>query len=171
VAATNRDLAARVAQGLFREDLFYRLSTITLHLPPLRARPDDVPILAEHFVAILNQRFGCRKRLAGDAMARLTAHTWPGNVRELQHVIEAAVVVSDGPEIHAAHLPPLAGHAAGTSGTDGSPGQVPTLAEAERALIERALAKTGGRRAEAARLLGISERNLYRKLREYALSS
>ena len=180
LAATNRDLAAMVRQGLFREDLYYRLSTISLTLPPLREREGDVELLAAHFVARLNERFGSRKRLGPGALEVLRRHDWPGNVRELLHVIEAAMIVSDEAEIGAAHLPPsirsgpagatAEAAAAGTApGSGGQPSGALTLVQLERSHIEAALRATDGHRAQAAQMLGISERNLYRKLREYGL--
>ncbi len=102
VVATNRDLATRARQQLFRDDLYYRLSTITIDLPPLRQRVGDVELLAEQFVARLNERYGLSRRLGPDAMALLRCYDWPGNVRELLHVVESAVVLCEGPEI----LPP-----------------------------------------------------------------
>ena len=105
VVATNRDLATLARQRLFREDLYYRLSTITVELPPLRQRPGDVELLAEHFLARLNERYGSSRRLAPEAMALLRRYDWPGNVRELLHVIESAAVVCDGAEILPLHLP------------------------------------------------------------------
>ncbi|HET7747161.1 MAG TPA: sigma 54-interacting transcriptional regulator, partial [Vicinamibacteria bacterium] len=166
VAATNRDLPAMVRQGLFREDLYYRLSTLTVRVPPLRERPEDVEVLARHFASVLSERFGFRKDFSGAALAALRAHDWPGNVRELMHVVEAALVVCDGPEVRPEHLPPVV-RGTGSAGTDGGP--VATLEEMEKSHIARALRVTGGHRAQAARLLGISERNLYRKVREYGL--
>jgi DNA-binding NtrC family response regulator len=105
LAATNRDLPALVRQGLFREDLFYRLSTIAVEVPALRDRRGDVALLARHFVAVFNDRYGTGRRLGGDALALLERHDWPGNVRELQHAVEAAMVVCDGDEILPGHLP------------------------------------------------------------------
>ena len=171
VAATNRDLAALVRQGLFREDLFYRLSTITIELPPLRERAGDVDLLAEHFVARLNERYGFRRRIGSEALELLRRHDWPGNVRELLHVIEAAMVVCDGSEILPEHLPAaLRAPAAPLPPPAGPRSRLPTLQELERAHIERALRAAGGHRGHAASTLGISERNLYRKLEEYRLS-
>jgi two-component system response regulator HydG len=172
LAATNRDLPAMVKQGLFREDLFYRLSTISVRVPPLRERRSDVALLAERFVAMLNDRFGSGKRLTPDALAALQRHDWPGNVRELLHVIESAIVVSDGVDIRAEHLALRSAGAAssphtGTATTES--GRVRTLEELERAHIESVLAMCAGHRGNAAKTLGISERNLYRKLREYGL--
>jgi len=161
-----------VQQGLFREDLFYRLSTIAIDVPALRERPEDVALLARHFVAILNDRYGWRKTLGARALEILRGHEWPGNVRELQHAIEAAVVVCDGDEILPAHLPlALAATPSPASPPGGvyPEGRLPTLREMEREHIARALRSTGGHREKAARALGISERSLYRKLRAYDL--
>jgi DNA-binding NtrC family response regulator len=167
IAATNRDLEAMVRQGLFREDLYYRLTTIQLRLPSLRERRSDIDRLADHFIARVNERLGCEKRLRDDTRQLLRRHDWPGNVRELLHVIEAAVVVSDGDEIRPEHLS-VSVRPASRSTTAGD-AAVPTLEAMDRSHIELALRTTSGHRGQAARLLGISERNLYRKLREYDL--
>jgi len=171
IAATNRDLAGMVRQGLFREDLFYRLSTIAVVVPALRERPSDVALLARHFAERLNERYGFRKEVSPSALEVLQAHPWPGNVRELSHVVEAAAIVCDGPVILPQHLPAAvrAGRPAAAGDPPGDEG-TPTLAELERRHIEAVLRATEGRRSQAARLLGISERNLYRKLREYGLA-
>ncbi len=172
IAATNRDLPAMVAQGLFRQDLYYRLSTVTVTVPALRERRGDVDVLVEHFAAALNGRFGVNKRIAPSTRDLLRRHGWPGNVRELLHVIEGAMIVCGGNDVLPDHLPPVfrqpnaARPAAGPLADDGTPG---TLQEVERAHIARVLAHTGGHRGNAAKVLGISERNLYRKLREYDL--
>jgi transcriptional regulator with PAS, ATPase and Fis domain len=164
IAATNRDLLKMVRQGLFREDLFYRLSTITVELPPLRERSGDVELLARHFADRLNERYGFRKTIGAEAMELLRRHDWPGNVRELLNVIEAAIVVGEGVEIQADHLPPSL---RGESQPDVSDTELlPTLQELERQHIQRALRATGGHRGNAAEILGISERNLYRKLKD-----
>jgi DNA-binding NtrC family response regulator len=171
LAATNRDLPGMVRQGLFRQDLYYRLSTISVDVPALRARPDDIELLAGHFVALVNDRFGCRKRMGDGTLDLLRRHEWPGNVRELLHAIEAAVIVCDGDAIGPEHLPASlrvpGNHSAQPRLTPDA--RLPTLAELERAHIEAALRRTGGHRGKAAAMLGISERNLYRKLREYHL--
>ena len=170
LAATNRDLPAMVAQGLFREDLYYRLITIAVELPPLRARAGDVERLAGHFLARLNGRYGFQKRFGPAALDRLAAHDWPGNVRELLHAVEAAVVVCEGPEVGVEHLPPALRSPIAAAAVPSAPVEaLPTLRDLERSHIERALSACGGRRAQAARVLGISERNLYRKLREYGI--
>ena len=169
LAATNRDLPELVRQGLFREDLYYRLSTITIEVPPLRERRGDVALLARHFTALLNERFGLRKRMAEETLEVLERHVWPGNVRELLHAVEAAIVVCDGPEVLPEHLPASARRVLPPGG--GPDGTLATLEELERAHIERALRSMQGHRGRAAAALGISERNLYRKLREYGLLS
>jgi transcriptional regulator with PAS, ATPase and Fis domain len=172
LAATNRDLPAMVKQGLFREDLFYRLSTIAVEVPALRQRREDVARLARHFVAVLNERYGTERRLGERALALLERHDWPGNVRELQHAVEAAMVVCDGEEILPRHLPrALNGAPPPAPAAEAVTGSLPTLEEVERAHVERALRAADGHRGNAAKMLGISERNLYRKLREYGLLS
>ena len=170
LAATNRDLRAMVARGLFREDLFYRMSTITVEIPPLRKRGSDIELLARHFVTMLNERYGTGKSLSPEAVAALCRHGWPGNVRELLHAVGAAAVVCEGPEILAAHLPPAVRGAAAPAPASQN-GKLPTLEELEVAHIRRALDASAGHRGNAARILGISERNLYRKLKDYGLIS
>ena len=171
LAATNRDLRAMVSKGLFREDLFYRMSTITVEVPPLRKRGGDIELLARHFVKVLNERYGTGKQLSAGALDALSHHSWPGNVRELLHAVEAAAVVCEGPEILAGHLP--APIRAGAVPSQPAPlvdgGRLPTLVELEIIHIRRALETCRGHRGNAARMLGISERNLYRKLKEYRL--
>ena len=178
LAATNRDLGAMVRQGLFREDLYYRLRTLTISVPALRDRLEDIDLLADHFVARFNQRFAVARRLGDEARALLRRHTWPGNVRELLHAIEAAIVVCDGTEIAAEHFPVLlarqapstgSGQAPSTGSGQGTAAPPSTLRQAEREHIAQALHASEGRRAQAARLLGISERNLYRKIRAHGL--
>ena len=173
LAATNRDLPAMVRQGLFREDLYYRLSTIAIEIPPLRKRQADIELLAEHFVGRLNERFGFQKRLSEAATDLLRRHDWPGNVRELLHAIEAAMIVCEGTELGPEHLPNSirSALAAAAPPPHTADGPLPTLDALERAHIESALRATGGHRGSAAKMLGISERNLYRKLREYGLAT
>jgi DNA-binding NtrC family response regulator len=171
LAATNRDLRAMVAKGLFREDLFYRMSTITVEVPPLRKRGTDVELLARHFVQRLNERYGSAKALSAETVDVLCAHSWPGNVRELLHAVEAAVIVCEGQELLPEHLPPALrnGSVALPSLPPDNTNLLPTLVELEVSHIRRALEVSHGHRANAARMLGISERNLYRKLKEYRL--
>jgi DNA-binding NtrC family response regulator len=174
LAATNRDLRAMVGKRLFREDLFYRMSTITVDIPPLRKRGGDIELLARRFVKMLNERYGTEKVLGESALEALRGHGWPGNVRELLHAVEAAAVVCEGVEIRVEHLPasvqaaaPAGVAAPAAPVADG--GQFPTLVELEVLHIRRALESSHGHRGNAAQMLGISERNLYRKLKEYRL--
>ena len=170
LAATNRDLPAMVRQGLFREDLYYRLSTIILTLPPLRERGRDVELLANHFVALLNARHGLQRRLTPESLDLLRLHDWPGNVRELLHAVERAIVVSEGEEVLPEDFPKALRSDVSPPTDTSSPGALPSLEELERAHIERVLRSVQGHRGSAARILGISERNLYRKLKTYGIS-
>ncbi len=172
LAATNRDLAALVRQGLFREDLFYRLSTITVELPPA-ARAAGTTSSCWPALRRASER---ALRVVPDGglpetLELLRTHDWPGNVRELLHVIEAAMVVCEGAEIRPEHLPSSLRVAPSIPPSRTDEARMPTLQEMERALIERALSESDGHRGNAARALGISERNLYRKLHEYGLLS
>jgi len=171
LTATNRDVPAMVRQGLFREDLFYRLSTITLEVPPLRARGTDVDLLAQHFAAVLNERFGSDKRISEAALQILRWHSWPGNVRELLHVVEAALILCEGPLVLPEHLPASLRNAKPTLPRAAlvQDSSLPTLQQAELAHIRRAIEASKGHRGQAAKILGISERNLYRKLREHGI--
>jgi len=171
LAATNRDLRGMVAKGLFREDLYYRMSTISVEIPPLRKRTGDIELLARHFVTTLNVRYGSSKTLAGETLEKLRGHPWPGNVRELLHTVEAAVIVCEGAEILPEHLPPPVRGAGSAPAAQpvAEGGRLPTLAELEVAHIRHALEISHGHRGNAARKLGISERNLYRKLKEHRL--
>ncbi|MCB2186459.1 MAG: sigma-54 dependent transcriptional regulator [Deltaproteobacteria bacterium] len=174
VATTNRDLKEHIDKGEFRQDLYYRLNVIPLKIPPLRERQGDVALLAEHFLqhfAMENNRPGLRM---GDAALRLIlTYTWPGNVRELMNTIERAVLLSSGTEITAQAL--LFDEAtdwgedaaASALGDFGLEGDLPTLRDAERQLIMRALDNTEGNRTHAAKVLGISVRTLRNKLNEY----
>jgi len=170
LAATNRDLPSMVRQGQFREDLYYRLSTIILTLPPLRDRGPDVELLAHHFLGVLNTRHGFSRRLSPEALSLLRVHEWPGNVRELLHAIERALVVSEGDQIRPTDLPRALRRDADPSPHPATGGPLPTLEEMERRHIEKVLRSVDGHRSSAARILGISERNLYRKLKTYGLS-
>lgn len=171
LTATNRDVFSMVRQGLFREDLFYRLTTITVEVPPLRARGIDVELLARQFVATLNERFGSSKRISEEALQLLRRHNWPGNVRELLHVVEAAMVLCEGTCILPEHLPATFRNSrvAMASSFLSNGASLPTLEQAEREHIRLALEASDGHRGNAARILGISERNLYRKLHEHGL--
>jgi DNA-binding NtrC family response regulator len=178
IAATNRNLHQDVGAGRFRADLFYRLNVISLHIPPLRERPQDISALIDHFLALYRQRFN-RPALDFTAEARrhLEAFSWPGNVRELRNTLERAAALSNTDMIEAEQVLPAALRDQGSGVSEGSlspapnlqplSANVPTLDEMERQHILRVLEETGGNRERAAAILGISARTLYRKLREY----
>ncbi len=173
LAATSRDLVEEVSAGRFREDLFYRINVIHLHLPPLRARPEDVAVLAEHFLTRHSERLGiaAQQPIDREVQAMLVRYTWPGNVRELENVLERALILSGGAldETHfPAHVrsarPPFEVRA---DGDDLSvKRRLPAL---ERELIARALERTGGNRTRAADILELSTRALSYKVQEYNL--
>ncbi|GBD32258.1 MAG: acetoacetate metabolism regulatory protein AtoC [Gemmatimonadales bacterium] len=176
LAATARDLEADVRQGRFREDLYYRINVVRIHLPPLRQRPEDVEALARLFLEHASRRSGRALTLTPAAMAALKAHPWPGNVRELENALERAAVLSADGRITPAELWPEAAESSGGAGGPGSsPGAAgPTtlreaLEQATREAIQRALDACGGNRAQAARLLGISQRALFYKLKQLKL--
>ena len=182
IAATNKDLEAEVRKGGFREDLYFRLAVLSLELPPLRDRPEDVPLLVEHFVRKFAPELGKDVRGVGPAaLARLVAYLWPGNVRELENVSYEAMVMSEAGELDERDLPPrlraaaraaAAGPEAG-EGPAGPPARPPlalrdavqgVAGEAERGIILDALRRTGGNRTRAARVLGVSRKTLFNKM-------
>ena len=171
IAATNHDLAARVKEGKFREDLYYRLSVLPLQLPALRDRaPDDIADLAVRLLLDLRRRIGRGPaRFSPEAMAIVTRYPWPGNIRELRNVLERALIMTpDTEQLLPAHLPPEILLA---SKTDQGASEVDlSLEEVERRHITRVLAHQGGNRSRAARALGISRATLYEKLHKYGLS-
>ncbi len=171
VAATNRDLKKMVAEGKFRDDLFYRLSVVTVTLPPLRERRDDVPLLVTAF----NRQYSAEnnapvREITQEAVNLLMAYDWPGNVRELRNAVEQMVVLARGDRLTVRDIP-----AAIRSGADLTkisvvrPGMTMTVEEAERQLIVQALKETGGNRTHAADKIGMSRRTLHRKLKRYRL--
>jgi DNA-binding NtrC family response regulator len=167
VAATHHDLADCVRKGTFREDLFYRLNVLPIHLPPLRERLADILPLAEHFLRLAGEP---PKTLSPDAQRRLLAHSWPGNVRELKNAIERVHVLVRGSVIEAEDLGFLALDSHPASSAEWLDGDLPTaVARLERAMIAQALAESGGNRAEAARRLGIHRQLLYSKIKEHGL--
>jgi two-component system, NtrC family, response regulator AtoC len=163
VVATNRDLAEAIKAGQFRQDLFYRVNTITVSLPPLRDRREDIARLASHFLE-QNAAYGL-KRLSAAALRALEGYAWPGNVRELEHAIQRAVILSEGDEIQPADLPAELQSGASARGLGG-----PSLEEVEREHIIATLRQVGGHRAKAAALLGIDPKTLYRKIQGYGIS-
>jgi DNA-binding NtrC family response regulator len=172
IAATNRDLASEVARGGFRKDLYYRLNVVDVHAPPLRERRGDVPLLAAAFLEQIARRQGRAVPVVEPAaLAALAAHDYPGNVRELQHALERAVALARGGPVRADHLPPdVAGRAAPPPPGTGEGGDLLPLGEAverfEQEYIRRALERSGGHKARAAELLGISRKSLWERLRD-----
>jgi DNA-binding NtrC family response regulator len=170
LAASNRDLKQRIAEGLFREDLYYRLNVVTLEIPPLRERVSDVPELALFFLRRYAQENG--KRIEGfseEALRALAGHAWPGNVRELENAIERAVVLCDGARVEARHLPASIHDAAPAAGPPPIPGT--TIYDLERYAILRTLEACKGSTSKAATILGISPRKIQYKLHEYTTST
>jgi two-component system response regulator AtoC len=172
LAATNRDLAVEVAAHRFREDLFYRLNVVSITLPPLRERAEDIPALVRFFVDRNASRLGMEPTAASPrALAALAAYHWPGNVRELENAVERAMLLAGGETIEADHLPDailnrVAPHVAVSNANLSVKQRLPAL---ERELIEAALLRTGGNRTRAARMLELSHRALLYKIREYGI--
>ncbi len=200
VAATNRDLPQEVKQGRFREDLFFRLNVVPIHIPPLRERREDIPLLAVSFIERFNKEFGRKvSGISAEAEALMQLHAWPGNVRELKNVIERVMILESDDVIRAAHLPPeiraLAGSLAQADPSlpegapssltgpslpsiplpEGCPFQLPEegvdLERSERGLVIQAMNRTAGNQAAAARLLGISRYALRNRLEKFGIVS
>jgi DNA-binding NtrC family response regulator len=168
LSATNRDLAQRMSEGAFREDLFYRLNVIEVVLPPLRDRAEDVLPLADHFLSEATSRTG--KRIRGftqPALKVLLAYPWPGNVRELENVVERAIALAEGELIGPDDLPSQVRERRSTDVLAGALARGLTLAELEREYIHRVLQAEGGNKTRAAQRLGLDRKTLYRKLEEY----
>ncbi len=180
IAATNRSLEEMVRKGAFRADLYYRLNIIRLHLPPLRERRTDIPLLLSHHLERVVRRYRLpAKSFTKEAVSILLAYHWPGNVRELVNTVEALVNLVDGPDIRPEDLPPHIRSAAKTpdgQGAEEAQEELSLVREVKRAAEERererilaALSQAGGNKAKAARLLGIHRSTLYEKLRKYGL--
>jgi DNA-binding NtrC family response regulator len=166
IAATNKDLGVEMETGRFREDLYFRLSVIPIHIPPLRERPDDIPPLVDAFVR--KHSDGRPRTVSPGAMARLKAAHWKGNARELENVIERALALCDSPEIGSADLPlePLGASApeeTATSLIGNAVDRCLTLRELEKLYIDQIMKRTGGNKVQAARILGIDRKTLYRR--------
>jgi transcriptional regulator with GAF, ATPase, and Fis domain len=169
IAATNRDLRLLVSDGRFQEDLFYRLNVIPIHIPPLRERPEDIPILVEHFVRKHEQRTGRRiERVEDGALSALQQYDWPGNVRELENTIERAVVLSPGPVVTLRAISIL-GATAHTSTSLPSLKLHQNIEWVERETIRRALDASNGVKKDAAELMGLSQRALSYYLAKYRI--
>jgi two-component system nitrogen regulation response regulator GlnG len=188
IAATHRDLPARMDEGKFRPDLYYRLGVFTIHLPPLRERCDDLPLLARHYVRRFSRELGREiHEVAPETLERLRAYSWPGNIRELQSVLKQALLQASGPVLLPAFLPELAGEPGDPAA--GSPGSEPDLGgyisqrlgpdahdlyaevhrELDRLLLRRVMEFAQGNQNRAARLLGIARQTLRQKLRDLGL--
>jgi DNA-binding NtrC family response regulator len=184
ISATNRDLAAEVEKGTFRRDLYFRLNVITLRLPPLRSRVEDIPDLVDHFL----RRYGRGHQMSAEAMEALLSYEWPGNVRQLEHCIQHMVAVNSGPVLHARDLPtmllnhmsqPTSDMLAVASAVGYSVSPTPNtftspiipLPELEKRAIIEAMRYTKGDRTMAASLLGIGRTTLYRKLKDYGVEA
>jgi DNA-binding NtrC family response regulator len=170
ISSTNRPPADAIRDGLLRDDLFYRISTITIHVPPLRDRSEDIQLLTEHFLHMYAQKYD--RQIGGVSQAayqRLFSHAWPGNVRELQNVIERAVLLAKGNRVEPVDLPfdngSLPEGSTAETGWDVPPNM--TLEDIERLVIEKTLQRTGGNKQAAANLLGIYRPRLYSKIRKY----
>ena len=174
IAATNKDLVQEIEHGNFREDLYYRLNVVTLKVPPLRERREDIPLLAQHFLSTFAEKN--RKQLKGftpQAMDRFLKYAWPGNVRELMNAIERAVVLSRSEYLDAEDLPVSLKEGESSEDESALPkgavsGNLP-LEDVEKATILSTLESTSGNKSEAARRLGITRKTLHKKLKKYGM--
>jgi DNA-binding NtrC family response regulator len=171
LALTNRDVEEEVRSGRFRQDLYYRLSTFVLFVPPLRSRPEDIPVLSRYFAIR-----ACRRNrqpvpeVTDEYVNRLQAHTWPGNVRELRNVVENSLIRVDGDRLLPEHVPELRGGRDAPAPVSVSTGRIrQRKEEAEAEEIRKALSSTGGNQTAAARILGISRRTLWTKIKQYGI--
>ncbi|MEC9353432.1 MAG: sigma-54 dependent transcriptional regulator [Planctomycetota bacterium] len=171
ISATNREIETLIKDGTFREDLYYRLKVVTVHLPPLRERRQDIPLLLNHFIGEFSQAHKKPVReIEREAVNILSSYAWPGNIRELKHVVENMVVVSQGPVLAVENLPENIHQGEQRSSADVHSLLGVPLKEVEEVLIKATLEQVSGNRQEAARILGIGERTMYRKLKEYGLT-
>ncbi|TVR69531.1 MAG: sigma-54-dependent Fis family transcriptional regulator [Marinilabiliales bacterium] len=165
ISATNRNPARLVAEGLFREDLLYRINTIGIEIPPLRSRTSDIPLLAGHFLEKYSEKYGKKPiEISGRAMERMVQHSWPGNVRELEHTVEKAVILNESGSITENDL--FSGTA---SGYLPDPGDTLNLVEIEKRVIMTAIEKNQGNIKAAAGQLGITRQTLYNKMQKYGI--
>jgi DNA-binding NtrC family response regulator len=173
LAATNRDLEEAVSQGTFRRDFYYRLNVLSLRIPSLRERRQDIPILATHFLERQSRANGFERTLSDDALKAMLAYDWPGNVRELENCVERAGAFTTGPVIHVSDLPTPISQLQGENVPIGTvaANKIMPMSEIERQTILNAIAQLNGDKLKAARVLGIGKTTLYRKLKEYASRS
>ena len=169
VSATLRPLEDEIKEGRFREDLFFRINTVPIHLPPLRERREDIPLIVDHTIRELSEEYGGRvEGITSEALEVLSGYPWPGNVRQLKNTVESMMIVGKGPELVPADVP------AAIRQAERPEERSPVLSgmsiqEMERRLIENTLRDERGNRERAAAALGISERTLYRKIKAYEL--
>jgi two-component system response regulator HydG len=168
LAASNRNLAQAVEQGTFRKDLYFRLNVVTLHIPALRERKQDIPLLVQHFLEKLGHASGTERTVSDEAQTLMLAYDWPGNVRELENCLERAVALSSGPCIHVADLPTSIQNAQLQPPGPVAGNRVIPIAELEKQAILGTIDQLHGDKLMAARLLGIGKTTLYRKLKEYS---
>jgi len=171
VAATNRNLPDEITKGNFREDLFYRLNVFSMEVPPLRVRKDDIPLLAGCFIERFRGDYSPVRRLSQEARFCLENHQWPGNVRELENVIRRAIAIGKGDEIRPEDLPPCIHVPPGSASMTSTCLTDDTMAAYEKAAIRNALEKSRDNRKRAARMLGIGEATLYRKISKYNIAA
>ncbi len=172
LAATNKDLEQSVAQGSFRRDLYFRLNVLTLRIPPLRDRKQDIPLLAGHFLERLARATGVQRNISDEALKLLLAYDWPGNIRELENCLERACALTSGPTVHISDLPTSiqtwkAQTQPSIVASEDPGGRILTLAEVEKNAILQTVEQLQGDKLEAAKVLGIGKTTLYRKLKEY----
>ena len=176
LAATNRDLEQAVMQGSFRRDLYFRLNVLSLRIPALRERRQDIPLLIGHFLERMTRNSGLEKTLSDDALKAMLAYDWPGNVRELENCLERTYAFTSGPLIHITDLPPeiaklpMPESLNGNGHSQGN-GKIVPIAELEKQMILNAITELNGDKLQAARMLGIGKTTLYRKLKDYATQS
>ncbi len=169
IAASNKDLLQMVEKQLFRHDLLYRLNVINIHLPPLRERRDDIPLLVAHFLKKFSQPSGPPIAIADDAMAVLCSYHWPGNVRELENTIEAACALTRTNVITAKELPPRFTAAPSTSGVETMFEDLPSLDELERRYLIKTLEAAGNDKSRAAEIMGVNRKTIYRMMERYGV--
>ena len=172
LAATNRELEQAVMQGAFRRDLYFRLNVLSLRIPALRERREDIPLLIGHFLDRMTRTSGLEKMLSDDALKVMLAYDWPGNVRELENCLERTYAFTSGPMIHTQDLPREIARLPGlepSNGNSNGPLKIIPMAELEKQNILRAIEELHGDKLQAARLLGIGKTTLYRKLKDYAI--
>jgi two-component system, NtrC family, response regulator HydG len=170
IAATNQEPRNAIQEGRLREDLYYRLTVFTVHLPPLRDRKEDIPLLAQHFIGEFNKKHGTSvEALRDDSMDMLMTYSWPGNVREFRNVMERALILAKGEWIESFHLPPYLRNPTTESSSKIVLPLGITAAEAERELILKTLENTGHNKAEAARQLGLDVKTIRNKLKTYKI--